>query len=234
MQLLRCSIGGKSVLVDDDALLRRVAPGVKPEALEADHVYHFSQDLTRLGQGVMGVALVNDTCLPIVSEDYFRAGRVSIASVRTIDRGVAAHASAAGARRFFIFGVPGAAGFQFAVSMNQVLEVAPALPLASLNFAHSHFAGVTVWRGDTVPVIDLAFAARLGVLVNGWTRLMIVRNRANRIFAIPAMGQVRQPASASQVYAPDSGSVRPMRGIRGIFRFESSPLLVPDLDALVD
>ena len=29
-------------------------------------------------------------------------------------------------------------------------------------------------------------------------------------------------------------SVRPMRGIRGIFRYEGSPLLVPDLDALVE
>ncbi len=233
MQLLRCAVDGKQVLVDDEALLQRVAPGVEPEGFEADDVHHFSQELTFLGQGVMGVALFDGVCLPIVGEGYFREGRSPVAGVRTIDR-VAVEA-APGARRFFVFGIPGAAGFQFAVSLNQVLEVSPALPVASLNFEHSHLAGVTVWRGETVPVIDLAFVARLGVMDTGWSRLMIVRNRMNRIFAIPATGHVRQPTDAAgRVYAPDSISVRPMRGIRGIFRYEGSPLLVPDLDGLVD
>ena len=234
MQLLRCSVSGQSVLVEDQAVVAALALDGAPEPLAADEVYHFSQDLTRLCQGITGVAVLRDGCLPIVSPDYFRPERSPVTSVRTITH--LPPVATPGARRFFVFGVPGANGFQFAVSMNQVMEVARALPMAPLNFDHSHLTGVSVWRGETIPVIDLAFAARLGTIgeATPWKRMMVVRNRANRIFAIPTTGAVRQPPAASQVYAPDSVSVRPMRGIRGVFRFEGSPLLVPDLDALVD
>lgn len=236
MQLLRCTIGGRPVFVEHETPLERLAPDAEPETLACDMVYRFSQDLARLSQGVTGVALINDTCLPIVSCEYFRPDRSPKCGVRTIDRSPAVDAVATGARRFFVFGVPGALGFRFALSMNQVLEVSPALPMASLNFEHSHLAGAAVWRGGTIPVVDLAFAAKLGAIGQdtAWGRMMVVRNCANRIFAIPAAGQVRQHAVAAQVYAPDSVSLRPMRGIRGVFRFEGSPLLVPDLDALAD
>ena len=104
-------------------------------------------------------------CLPVVSADYFRTDRAPAYGVRTIDRSrLTTLPEHAGARRFFVFGVPGAPGLQFALSMTQVLEVSRPLPVAPLNFEYSHFAAVAVWRGETIPVIDLAFAARLGAM----------------------------------------------------------------------
>jgi len=233
LRLWRCKTDGRDLLVEDlDGGFTFDGDPVVLNVEEA-RVFRFSADLAHLCQGVTGVALVEQDCLPIVVADYFRIDRAPATQVHTVE-----HSSAVAephGRRFFVFGVPGAAGFQFALSMNQVLEVARALPMAPLNFDHSHFAGVTVWRGQTIPVIDLALAARLGSIRDGeLVRMMIVRNRSNKILAIAATGQVRQPSAASQVYAPDTVSVRPMRGIRGVFRFEGSPLLVPDLDALVD
>jgi chemotaxis signal transduction protein len=231
-QMWRSKAGGQDLLMED--LDIGLTFDGEPERVEAE-VYRFTGDMARLGQGVSGVGMVNGECLPIVEADYFRIDRAPAMHVRTVERASGDAVARPGMRRFFIFGVPGATGFQFALSMNQVLEVSRVLPMADLNFQHSHFAGVTVWRGETVPVIDLALAARLGTIRGAtWSRLMIVRNRQNRILAIAANGQVRQPSVASQVYAPDSVSMRPMRGIRGVFRFEGSPLLVPDLDALVD
>lgn len=235
MQLLRCIMGGQAVLVENETVVEGISLESDLERLNAEQVVRFSEELLRLGQGVTGVGLVNSECLLIVTRDYFCAGRAPASGVKTIDRSPLASSVQSGARRFFVFGVPGALGFQFAVSMNQVLEVVRALPVAPLNFDHSHLAAVAVWRGEAIPVIDLPFAAKLGSLSpsSTWSRIMIVRNRANRVFAIPATAQVRQPAAASQVFAADSGSVRPMRGIRGVFRYEGSPLLVPDLDSLV-
>jgi chemotaxis signal transduction protein len=230
-------VGGQDVLIEDPQVAESTPFDVTPSPVElgAGAVFRFSEDLMRLGQGVTGVALVDARCVPIVTSDYFRTDRAPAYGVRTIDRSNRAASERAGARQFFVFGVPGAVGFQFAVSMTQVLEVSRALPTAPLAFEYSHFAGVAVWRGETVPVIDLAFAARLGAMrQEPWTRMVIVRNRSNRIFTIPTSGPVRQPGAASHVYTPDSVSVRPMRGIRGVFRFEGSPLLVPDLDALID
>jgi chemotaxis signal transduction protein len=235
--LMRGVVGGQDVLIEDPAIAESAPFDVAPQPLElsADAVFRFSDDLKRLGQGVGGVALVAASCVPIVTGDYFRTDRAPAYGVRTIDRSRRVVPEQTGGRRFFVFGIPGAAGFQFAVSMTQVLEVSRALPMAPLAFEYSHFAGIAVWRGETIPVIDLAFAARLGAMrQEAWTRMVIVRNRNNRIFTIPTSGPVRQPGAASHVYTPDSVSVRPMRGIRGVFRFEGSPLLVPDLDALID
>lgn len=236
MQLLRCHMGGKAVLVEDSTIVQDLALERVPEPLVAEEVYHFSHDLLRLSQGVTGVAVVDNACLPIVSPEYFRPDRTAASPVRTVDRSGPLPVASPGARRFFVFGAPGALGFQFALSMNQVLEVSRGLPMAPLGFAYSHYAGVAVWRGETIPVVDLAFAAKLGAIRGDAAveRMLIVRNQMNRIFAIAATGQVRQPVASSHVYAPDSVSVRPMRGIRGVFRYEGSPLLVPDLDALVD
>ena len=236
VRLLRCVIGEQSVVLENEALVEELRLDQQPEVLEADDVYHFSQELARLGQGITGIALAGNFCLPVVSAQYFQSPRSAAAGVKTINRSGAVAVAPAGPRRFFVFNVPGALGFQFALSMNQVLEVARALPMASLHFEDSHYAGVAVWRGETIPLIDLAFAAKLGSIRQDTRlgRMMIVRNRANRIFALALNGPVRQPSAAAQVYAPDSVSVRPMRGIRGVFRFEGSPLLVPDLDALVE
>lgn len=235
-QFWRCTTGGRSVLVENESVVESIPTETSTEAFTPDQVFRFSKDLTRLGQGVIGVGVADAVCLPIVTSDYFRMGRAPSYGVQTIDRSQTQPAPLTGPRRFFVFSVPGAVGFQFAVSMNQVLEVAHALPVAPLNFENSHFAGVAVWRGETIPVIDLALAAKLGTMRRDCDagRLMVVRNAANRIMAIPSSGTVRQSSAGSQVYAPDSGSVRAMRGIRGVFRFEGSPLLVPDLDALVD
>lgn len=235
-QFWRCTTGGRSVLVENESVVESIPTETSTEAFTPDQVFRFSKDLTRLGQGVIGVGVMDTVCLPIVTSDYFRMGRSPAQGVQTIDRSQTTPAPPSGPRRFFVFSVPGAVGFQFAVSMNQVLEVAHALPVAPLNFENSHFAGVAVWRGETIPVIDLALAAKLGTMRRDYeaSRLMVVRNAANRIMAIRSTGTVRQSSAGSQVYAPDSGSVRPMRGIRGVFRFEGSPLLVPDLDALVD
>ncbi|HEY3739285.1 MAG TPA: chemotaxis protein CheW [Bryobacteraceae bacterium] len=237
VHLLRGVVGGQAVLLEDRAIAETTAFDAGPDPLELApaSVFQFQENLAHLCQGVTGLALVDDACLPIVSAGYFRTDRAPAAGVHTIDRSHVTQPENAGARRFFVFGVPGAAGFQFALSMAQVLEVSRPLPVAPLNFEYSHFAGAAVWRGETIPVIDLAFAARLGAMRRETcSRMVIVRNRNNRIFTIPASGTVRQPGVPSQVYAPDSVSVRPMRGIRGVFRFEGSPLLVPDLDALLD
>lgn len=235
-QLLRCTVDGRTVLTEDESAVQSFTSEVSAQALASDQIFRFSQDLLRLSEGVVGVGLVNDGCLPIVTGDYFRTGRAPAYGVKTIDRPGNSTVPTPGSRRFFVFGVPGALGFQFAVSMKQMLEVASSLPVASLNFENSHFAGVAVWRGETVPLIDLALAAKLGRMKTNeeFGRVLVVRNSANRIMAIPATGTVRQSTAGSHVYAPDSISLRPMRGIRGIFRFEGSPLLVPDLDALVD
>ena len=238
IHLLRGVVGGQDVLIEDPSIAETTPFDVTPSPVElpSSTVFRFSEDLVRLGQGVTGVALVDADCLPIVSPQYFRTDRAPAYGVHAIDRTRTVEApEPVGARRFFVFSVPGASGFQFALSMTQVLEVSRPLPVAPLNFEYSHFAAAAVWRGETIPVIDLAFAARLGAMRReSCARMVIVRNRNNRIFTIPASGTVRQPGVASQVYAPDSVSVRPMRGIRGVFRFEGSPLLVPDLDALMD
>lgn len=236
MQLLRCTIGDQSVLVEQESFVEQLPLTGEPEPIAADQVYHFSKDLTHLCQGITGLAVLDNACLPIVSLEYFQPERAPTFGVRAIDRSTPVAPAAAGPRRFFVFNVPGAIGFQFALSMSQVLEVTRALPMAPLNFGYSHYVGVAVWRGETIPVVDLAFAAKVGAIRSDtpWGRSIIVRNQANKIFAIAARGQVRQPSAAAQVHAPDSVSVRSMRGVRGVFRFEGSPLLVPDLDALVE
>jgi chemotaxis signal transduction protein len=238
VQLWRGVAGGQEVLLEDPAIAQSTPLDATPQPVElnSSSIFRFTEAMARFGQGVTGVALVDEGCIPIVSSDYFRTDRAPACGVHTIERRAAPTESEhAGARRFFVFGVPGAVGFQFALSLTQVLEVSRPLPMAPLNFEYSHFVGAAVWRGETIPAIDLAFAARLGSMRHEpWTRMVIVRNRCNRIFTIPASGAVRQPGAAQQVYAPDSVSVRPMRGIRGVFRFEGRPLLVPDLDALID
>ena len=251
---LRCHMDGRAFLVParlvaevDKGLItpglelsdgRRVRLDQRPssEELEPETIHPFPRSLQLLAEGVESIVATEDECIPLVNAGFFEDDGSSFAAampveVKRIHRDETL--ATAGERRFIVFCVPGTSGFQFALSMNQVLEVSRAQHVAPVKSPASHVVGVTVWRGEVIPVVDLALAARLGPgMRTDWPRMMIVRNSSNGVIAIPANGQIWQPPASSHVYAPDSASVRPMPGIRAVFRFEGSPLLVPDLDAL--
>jgi chemotaxis signal transduction protein len=251
--VLRCHMGGKLFLVPahlvaevDKGLItpgieltsgKRVALDRRPssEDPDPDTIYEFPKRLAMLAAGVESI-VAEDECVPLVSAAFFEDLHPveTPLEVRRIQREETSNdPPPAGERRFIVFGVPGASGLQFALSMSQVLEVSRGQHVAALTGQASHVIGVTMWRGEIIPVVDLAVAGRLGPgLHTEWPRMMIVRNSRNQVFAIPANGQIWQPPASSHVYAPETASVRPMNAIRAVFRFEGSPLLVPDLDAL--
>ena len=248
---LRCHIDGRPFLVDNQLIAEvdkgLMTPGIelttgqrvrldrRPASEEVDPgcLIDFPCNLNQLAKGVRAIVATEDECVPFVDAAYFAQTKSDPVEVRRLQREEPDLPPLSGDRRFIVFGVPGTSGFQFALSMSQILEVSRAQHIATLKGQGNHIIGVTVWRGRVIPVVDLAVAARLGPGTRTeWPRMMIVRNCKNGVFAIPANGQIWQPPASSHVYAPDSGSVRPMPSIRGVFRFEGSPLLVPDLDAL--
>lgn len=223
-------IDGVAVAVEASHLL----PDAQPVAVDDSGLIRFEGDLLRLGQGIEGAAQVDGgEWIPLAGPLYFSPYRSPSASIRSLEH-ASAESHPVGKRRFFLFHAPGAPEFHFALSLSQVLEVYSTLPLVSLGFPNSFVPAAAVWRGRAIPLVDLAAAVRLG----NWDmephqRGLVVRNSAGAAFAIPVSGSVHQPSSTAAVFAPDAVAVRQMRAVRGVFRYEGRPLLVPDLDALL-
>jgi chemotaxis-related protein WspB len=69
-----------------------------------------------------------------------------------------------------------AAGNRFAVDARQVLEVVPRVRLQSVSGSPSWLAGMCVYRGRILPVLDLAHLATGAVCPNQWSsRIVLVQ-----------------------------------------------------------
>ncbi len=126
----------------------------------------------------------------------------------------------------------------FGLSLTQVQEVSPLLPILSVPNAPNYVFGITNWRAVPLPIIDLP--TRLGLSqepvaaeqIDPKSRLLIARAPAGwvglpihpqvKAFPLPIPYQrLQQPLSVEQEF------------VLGVFDLEGSPLVIPDLEAML-
>ncbi len=126
----------------------------------------------------------------------------------------------------------------FGLSLTQVQEVSPLLPILSVPNAPNYVFGITNWRDVPLPII--ALPTRLGLSqepvsaeqLDPKSRLLIARAPAGwvglpihpqvKAFPLPIPYQrLQQPLSMEQEF------------VLGVFDLEGSPLVIPDLEALL-
>ncbi len=126
----------------------------------------------------------------------------------------------------------------FGLSLTQVQEVSPLLPILLVPNAPNYVFGITNWRDVPLPIIDLS--TRLGLSqepvsaeqIDPKSRLLIARAPAGwvgipihpqvKAFPLPIPYQrLQQPLTVEQEF------------VLGVFDLEGSPLIIPDLAAML-
>ncbi len=126
----------------------------------------------------------------------------------------------------------------FGLSLTQVQEISNLLPILPIPSAPHYVFGVTNWRDLLIPIIDLQ--ARLGLSqtpvspnqIDPKSRLLIARAPSGWL-GVPINPQVKAfPLPIP--YQPNQQSLSLERElVLGIFDLEGSPLVIPDLEAML-
>jgi chemotaxis signal transduction protein len=133
-----------------------------------------------------------------------------------------------------VFTLAGFSGLHFALPAAQVVEVLQVTAPCRVPGARAALLGLCAWRGEPLPVLDLALAAGLPSSLprgEGFAHGLLARARRTRqllIFPVERIVGVRQgpfpqPATAAP---PFPGA----RQILGAFAFGEQVLVIPDLD----
>ena len=126
----------------------------------------------------------------------------------------------------------------FGLSLTQVQEISNLMPILPIPSAPNYVFGITNWRDTPIPIIDLQ--TRLGMSqhpvspqqIDPKSRLLIARAPAGFI-GIPINPQVKAfPLPIP--YQPNQQSLSMERDlVLGVFDLEGSPLVIPDLEAML-
>jgi chemotaxis signal transduction protein len=136
-----------------------------------------------------------------------------------------------------VFILPGFSGLHFALPAAQVVEVLPASTARRVPGVRAALLGLCAWRGEPLPVLDLALAVGLpsnlprGTRGESFAHGLVARARRTRqliVFPVERIVGVRQgpfpqPANAAP---PFPGA----RQVLGAFAVGEQMLVVPDLD----
>jgi purine-binding chemotaxis protein CheW len=126
----------------------------------------------------------------------------------------------------------------FGLSLTQVQEISNLLPILPVPHAPKYVFGLTNWRNLPLPIIDLQ--ARLGLpheavapnQIHLKSRLLIARAPSGLV-GVPIHPQVK----AFPLPIPYQAHQQPLSVARnlvlGMFDLEGSPLVIPDLDAML-
>ncbi len=126
----------------------------------------------------------------------------------------------------------------FGLSLTQVQEISHLLPILSVPSAPNYVFGITNWRDVPIPIIDLQ--TRLGLSlqpvsaqqIDPKSRLLIARAPTGWL-GVPINPQVK----AFPLPIPYQRNQQPLSLeqdlVLGIFELEGSPLVIPDLDAML-
>lgn len=144
---------------------------------------------------------------------------------------------ASSSARLLVFAPAGAGGLRFALAAAQVIEVLPAAPPRPIPGAPAALLGLCAWRGEPLPVLDLALAVGLPAALpraTGFTQSLVARAaRTRQLLVLPVEritgmreGPFPQPAAATP---PFPGA----RRILGAFAAGEQLLVVPDLDGVL-
>jgi chemotaxis signal transduction protein len=135
---------------------------------------------------------------------------------------------------------PLAVPVRFALTAGQALEIVSGLPLTHVPNAPPFVAGLSGWRSQPVPVVDLA--QWLGMTPAPHTpnsRFLLCRGTIGRnsrdagLIAIPAVDDIRKMDLPIE-YQPWPTAVDWNESLAlGIYRAERNMLVVPDLDAIL-
>jgi chemotaxis signal transduction protein len=136
----------------------------------------------------------------------------------------------------FAFTLPGAgAALDFALPAAQVVEALSAVMPRPVPGTPEPFLGLLAWRGEALPVLDLARALGLPSPGAGFAHAIVARAARSRqllVFPVERMAGVRQgpfPQPALAV-APYPGACR----VLGAFADGERMLVVPDLDGILE
>jgi len=129
---------------------------------------------------------------------------------------------------------------RFAITAGQALEIVSGLPLTQVPNSPGFVAGLSGWRSQPVPVVDLA--QWLGMTPAPYTpncRLLLCRGTIGRnardagLLAIPGVDDIRKLDLPIE-YQPWPTAVDWNESLAlGIYRAERNMLVVPDLDAIL-
>lgn len=126
----------------------------------------------------------------------------------------------------------GEAPVLFALSLTQVREVLQARPLLRVPGASAHLLGLTLWRDQALPVLDLALRMGGGPsLFEGESRLLVARGASStESLGLPVRPDIRfltlpQPGRASA-----QARLLDRRLVRGVFELEEGTVFIPDVD----
>jgi chemotaxis signal transduction protein len=136
-----------------------------------------------------------------------------------------------------VFTLPGFSGLHFALPAAQVVEVLQVAAPRRVPGARAALLGLCAWRGEPLPVLDLALATGLPSTLprgEGFAHGLIARARRTRqllVFPVERIAGVRQgPFPQSATPAPPFPEARQ---ILGAFAFGEQVLLIPDLDGVL-
>lgn len=176
---------------------------------------------------------------PVTAEFPSFGPRTPRSSKPNVDLGDAEPHAAASRKRLLALGVSG--GDQDAaadalpaigVTLGQVLEIFEPRELVAIPRTPTSVRGLTRWRGQLVPVIDLG--ARLGLLPHrsdGKLRVVVARGADGEPFAFPIRPDIRSIGFPSEAVPCDPPPFADRDLIRGAFTVRDRTILVPDLAA---
>jgi chemotaxis signal transduction protein len=137
----------------------------------------------------------------------------------------------------FTFALPGRGGIAFALPATQVVEALSSITPRPVPGAPAPLLGLLAWRGEALPVLDLAHAVGLPPTPSGGSGIAhglvarAARSRQLLVFPVAGMGGVRQGpfSQAATTLPPFPGA----RRVLGAFADGKQALVVPDLDGLL-
>jgi purine-binding chemotaxis protein CheW len=136
-----------------------------------------------------------------------------------------------------VFALPGSGGFHFALPAAQVVEVFKVPAPRRVPGARAALLGLCAWRGEPLPVLDLALAVGLPSSLprgEGFAHGLVARARRTRqllVFPVERIVGVRQgpfPQPANNA-PPFPGACQ----VLGAFAVGGQTLMVPDLDGVL-
>jgi chemotaxis-related protein WspB len=107
-----------------------------------------------------------------------------------------------------------AAGNRFALDARQVLEVVPRVRLEAVAGSPAWLAGMCVYRGQILPVLDLAYLATGAACPNQWSsRIVLVQctdHDSSQVFGLIVEQVAVTQLSADQYRASPASCVTPL------------------------
>jgi purine-binding chemotaxis protein CheW len=170
--------------------------------------------------------------------------RPGIRQLSTLSPAEAAQAASRAGRQLIAFSLvhesPLGVPVRFAITAGQALEIVSGLPLTQVPNSPPFIAGLSCWRSQPVPVVDLGMW--LGMAPAPHTpgcRFLMCRGTIGRgprdagLLAIPAVDDIRKLDLPIEYQAwPHAVSWNESLAL-GIYRAERNMLIVPDLDAIL-